>query len=186
MQYRSGKEQPPLGFYPTLPSTIEPLLPLLPKRTRFIEPCAGDYSLAGYLEQHGHECVFASDLEPRHEEVCVRDAGKHDFRSIQADMVITNFPYRKQLLKPILENLIPQIDIWMVIYSSWLDTLWAAKFMEHAAIELPIGRARWPLGVEVTDPGGAGKRDFSWVLFTPTKQPTVRLPLSRVKGLNDE
>lgn len=173
MQYRSGHEARELDVWPTLPQTIRPLLPYLPSGTRFVEPAAGDYRLAAFLEGNGHECVFASDIEPRHDEVCKRDAATHDFRNYQADMIITNLPYRRDMLQPILKNLIGQLPIWMVIYSGWLDTEWAKPFMEYASHELPIGRAPWEIPGK---PEGGGKRDFSWVRFGIEPVPTIRLP----------
>jgi hypothetical protein len=35
---------------------VLPLLPQLEPGTRFLEPCAGDGRLIGYLQEHGHIC----------------------------------------------------------------------------------------------------------------------------------
>ena len=58
------------------PRAVAALLPHLLPGTRFVEPCAGDGVLADQLEAAGHECMFASDIEPKREDVANVDALK--------------------------------------------------------------------------------------------------------------
>jgi hypothetical protein len=62
---RSDFERRERDFYPTPYEAVLPLLPHLPERVRFIEPCAGDGRLVRHLERHGHHCIDAFDLEPQ-------------------------------------------------------------------------------------------------------------------------
>jgi hypothetical protein len=52
--------------YPTPAAAVASLLPWLPPRTRFVEPCPGAGALVGHLTGAGHVCVGAYDL-PNHD-----------------------------------------------------------------------------------------------------------------------
>ena len=87
----------PQDAYPTPAEAVAPLLPHLAPRTRFIEPCAGEGCLIKHLQSAGHVSVGAYDLPD--------DARTKRYAVDDADVFLTNPPWRREVLHPIIENL---------------------------------------------------------------------------------
>lgn len=49
--------------YDTPPEAVLPLLPHLLDNTSFYEPCAGNGHLVSALQDHGHICKYATDIQ---------------------------------------------------------------------------------------------------------------------------
>lgn len=92
MGKRSSFERVPRDFYPTPAEAVTPLLPHLPKRSIFIEPCAGDGALIDHLKAAGHICSWAVDIEPQRRDIQRADA--RELTSFSADFYITNPPFK--------------------------------------------------------------------------------------------
>ena len=91
----------PQDVYPTPAEAVTPLRPHLAPITRFIEPCCGDGHLVGHLERDGHVCVGAYDLPD--------DARSKRYAEAKPGIVfITNPPWRRDVLHPIIVNLSDQ------------------------------------------------------------------------------
>ena len=106
MGKRSEFDRIPRDFYPTPPSAIKPLLPYLHNADvkLFCEPCAGDGQLIDMLELAGLMCCYKSDIEPRRSDIVQHDALElEEMKILEADAIITNPPWRRDLLHLMIE-----------------------------------------------------------------------------------
>jgi hypothetical protein len=154
-------------FYPTPRDAVLPLLPHLAPGTRYLEPCAGDGALAVILDDAGHQCLGAYDVEQRE-----RIAGfyqlvvHHDARSYRypgassVDCFITNPPWSREVLHPIIENLSRQLPTWLLFDADWMHTRQAAPYLPLLRKIVSVGRVKW-----IPDSPFTGKDNCAWYLF---------------------
>jgi hypothetical protein len=109
---RSNFDRIERDFYPTPAAAVLPLLPYLPDKVYFCEPCAGDGALVNILESFGHHCVSASDIAPQHEMVGRSDV--LELRNIGVDCFITNPPWDRKILHPLIEHLSAMLPTWLL------------------------------------------------------------------------
>lgn len=158
MGKRSNFERVPRDFYPTPESAVLPLLPHLPKGTRFSEPCAGDGRLVQWLEAAGHQCVYASDIEPRACFVAEKDA--LEFAADSEEAVITNPPWTRPILHAMIEQFSSQRPTWLLFDADWMHTKQSAPFMPWLRKVVSVGRVKW-----IEDSPFTGKDNCCWYLF---------------------
>lgn len=162
MGKRSSFERVERDFYVTPPSAVIPLLAHLPARSKFIEPCAGDGALIRHLEAHGHKCIWASDIEPRAPEIHTHDAltlavAAADF---DACFYITNPPWDRAILHPLIERLSAIQPTWLLFDADWVHTRQAGPFMRLLRKIVSVGRVKW-----IEDSPFTGKDNCAWHLF---------------------
>jgi hypothetical protein len=164
--------------YNTPPSPVLALLPHLKKGTRFIEPCAGRGHLISHLADHGHECVYASDIAadnspPRRGEP--RTATKYTYRKDaltltrenverycreEPDAVITNPPWTRELLHPMILNLRTIRPTWLLFDADWMHTIQAAPLLDMCSKVVSVGRVKW-----IPKSKHVGMDNAAWYLF---------------------
>lgn len=156
-----GKRSPgfrrrPQDAYDTPYKAILPLLDHL-EPCQFVEPCAGNGKLIGHLERHGFECVAAFDTHPRDGRVHRGDATK-----LQRDehVFITNPPWTRAIMHPIITNLSRQAPTWLLFDADWAHTAQAAPLMPYCQKIVSVGRLKW-----IEDSPHAGKDNAAWYLF---------------------
>lgn len=146
-------------FYRTAdPRAVAALLPHLAPATRFAEPCAGDGALIDQLVAAGHECVWACDIEPRREDIHENDATTCGLGD--AEVYITNPPWSRTVLHPIILNLSDHAPTWLLFDADWAHTRQAAPFKERLRRVVSVGRLRWIPGTKMD-----GKDNCAWFLF---------------------
>lgn len=168
MGKRSSFERVPRDFYPTPYEVVIPLIPHLGWRTRYIEPCAGDGALIRHL---GAEfvCVEASDIEPRSLAHRQLDATTEQFDDYSFDCFITNPPWDRKVLHPIIKNLSAQAPTWLLFDADWLHTKQSAEFLPMLREIVSVGRVKW-----IADSPHTGKDNCCWYLFDAyNEQPTI-------------
>lgn len=146
-------------FYSTPISAVLPLLPHLEEGTKFAEPCAGDGRLVKHLESFGHECVLATDIEPQDESVDQLDIFDLQWTS-DADMFITNPPWDRKILHPIITHLSDIAPTWLLFDADWVHTKQSAEYMPRLQKIVSIGRVKW-----IEDSKMTGKDNCAWHLF---------------------
>lgn len=105
---------------------------------RFAEPCAGAGDLVNHLEGFGLKCVAQGDI--KHGE----DALKLTARQVGlADAIITNPPWTRQLLHPLIAHLRQLAPTWLLFDSDWANNEHAAEHLRYCSHILPIGRVKW-------------------------------------------
>jgi hypothetical protein len=151
-------------YYSTPKAALLPLLPHLAPGTHFIEPCAGDGRLVRYLEQHGHVCVDAFDIEPQHSSVDRDDALEAVYVPERGqpipDCVVTNPPWDRAFLHPFIEHWRVQMPTWLLFDADWMHTKQATPFLPFCRKIVSIGRVKWIEGSANT-----GKDNAAWFLF---------------------
>lgn len=171
MGKRSDFARRPQDTYDTPAAAVEPLLPFLQHwdgRRKFIEPCAGSGQLIRHLQAAGHQCVGASDIEPRGPGIVRMDVLDLDPRHAHdADLIITNPPWQRELLHQIIAHLRTfDRPYWLLIDANWMFTGQAAPFLRYCKYIVTIGRVRWIPGTTMS-----GKDDAAWFLFMPRMVP---------------
>lgn len=160
MGKRSDFERVARDFYPTPFEAVAPLFPFLPPRTKFIEPCAGDGRLIRHIESRGHKCVYACDIEPQAEGIEKKDVLFFNAELPPCDMVITNPPWARETLHPMIDLFSSHAPTWLLFDADWAHTVQAAPFSRLCEKIVSIGRVKW---IENSDNGGM--ENAAWFLF---------------------
>jgi hypothetical protein len=158
MGKRSSFERKPRDFYPTPMEAVVPLLPHLHQRTFFDEPCCGNGDLIRHIEMHGHRCVGSSDIESNPCYGAAVDA--LSLGRCQSQMFITNPPWTRSILHPMIEHLAGLAPTWLLIDADWAHTKQATPFLAYCHKVVAIGRVKWIPGSSMT-----GKDNCCWYLF---------------------
>ena len=158
MGKRSEFERRKNDLYETFdPRAVVALLPYLRPQTKFIEPCAGKGALVDQLVSAGHRCLQASDIEP----------GRDDIRQANAMTVewspeafITNPPWTRSLLHPLIVHLSNQAPTWLLFDADWMHTKQAVPYLDRLVRIVSVGRLKWIPGSKMD-----GKDNCAWYLF---------------------
>ena len=157
MGKRSDFERRPRDFYPTPAEAVAPLLAHLSPGTRFAEPCAGDGALVDHLTAAGHICVWESDIEPRRS---MFEADALSLNYVSQDCIITNPPWDRKVLHPLIVHLSAQAPTWLLFDADWIHTRQAAPFLPLLRKIVSVGRVKW-----IADSPFTGKDNCAWHLF---------------------
>lgn len=161
MGKRSEFERIPRDKYFTPEAAVLPLLPHLDYGSMFIEPCAGDGRLIKHLEKHGMSCVWAFDIEPNADWIEQGDALDTDFGGEpDADFIITNPPWDRKLLHPMIEAFSRQLPTWLLFDADWVHTKQSAPYMSYCRKIVSVGRVKW-----IEDSKMSGKDNVAWHLL---------------------
>jgi len=145
-------------FYPTPLSAVKPLLPHLLEKTVFDEPCAGNGALVDHLEAAGHRCLRATDIEPQRDDVGTCDV--FDIESCYGDCFITNPPWNRKILHPLILHLCEKAPLWLLFDADWMHTRQAAPYLPYCQKIVSVGRVKW-----IADSPYSGKDNAAWYLF---------------------
>ncbi|MGV0964213.1 MAG: hypothetical protein ACOYBT_10015 [Polynucleobacter sp.] len=158
MGKRSTFERRARDFYPTPAEAVTPLLPHLFAGTRYCEPCAGDGALIDHLAAAGHVCASAWDIEPQRADIARHNALHRLIGNI--DCFITNPPWDRRTLHPLIAHLSDQHPTWLLFDADWIHTRQSAPFMARLRRVVSVGRVKWIPGSAMT-----GKDNCAWHLF---------------------
>ncbi len=128
---------------------------------KYIEPCAAAGQMVAHLKTEGHECVYACDKEPAAPWVKKRDVLIDRRPFPRADFIISNTPWRVDILHPMIELFAGQVDTWLLLYSDWAYTAQASPFKTICKKIVAIGRVKW-----IENSKSQGKENASWFLFS--------------------
>lgn len=143
--------------YDTPFTAVEPLLDHLDFET-YAEPCAGKGNLVDHLSPY-LSCVWKSDIAPRRDDIFRLDANRFAC-PFSADAIITNPPWSRNILHPLISHFALMRPTWLLIDSNWANTKQAASFLKFCAKIVTIGRVVWIPGTRMS-----GKDDCAWYLF---------------------
>jgi len=131
---------------------------MLPENTYYYEPCVGAGDLIETLRPLN--CVGYSD-----EEI---DARTHKYYTMSADYFITNPPWTRELLHPIIDNLRNQLPTWLLFDADWMHTVQSAPYMKYCKSIISVGRLKWIPGTTMD-----GYDNCAWYLFVKDETPTT-------------
>lgn len=161
MGKRSDFERIEKDYYVTPREATPFLLPFLEENTRYCEPMAGNGAIIRHLSRHGHKCTAAYDIEPKHKNIILKDAltlTKADLNG--ADCIITNPPWRTDILHPAIHHFSTLAPTWLLFYSDWAYTLHPKQFKGICRKIVATSRFKWIPGTKHT-----GKENCAWYLF---------------------
>jgi len=187
MGKRSNYVRRDRDFYPTPYEAVVPLLPHLPVAARFHEPCVGDGDLVRHLERNGHKCFAAGDIKRKGRDLRSQKRSRAATRYGQtikgffgvyfyppsseqdalkiigtpADMFITNPPWDRDILHPLITHLSDIAPTWLLFDADWMHTKQSTPYMERCQKIVSVGRIKWITGSKMT-----GKDNCCWYLFT--------------------
>jgi hypothetical protein len=155
--------------YDTPWEAVLPLLPFLHSGTLFIEPCGGKGALTAALEAHGHQCAYSCDISPRAPDIVKRDAlDLVGSDALAAGMIITNPPWSRKRLHPLIDHLRKLRPTWLLLDMNWANTQQAAPFLRFCSHIVVVGRIKWIAETTMT-----GKDDAAWFRFDAFETQTV-------------
>ena len=170
MGKRSDFERQPRDFYPTPMEAVEPLLEHLPKHFTFAEPCAGNGDLIGHLERHQGLCMWASDIEPQYKGIPIQDyKDVNENELLESKFVITNPPWNRAILHPLIEHFALQRPTWLLFDADWPHTKQSKYYMQFLHKIVSVGRIKW-FG------DTTGKDNCAWYLFD-AQTPAIMGPI---------
>lgn len=148
-------------------AAVEPLVKVLPVETQFIEPCAGAGWLVTHLGANGHDCVLATDIEPRVAWVDRRDALEMHYEMVRltgATHIITNPPAEWKILQPLLcKWLDTGLEVWLLLPIDFITHVRFRPFLPHVFHLAVIGRVKW-----IDDSKTTSTDAFAWYGFSAT------------------
>lgn len=169
MGKRSDFKRVPRDFYPTPLEGVIPLLPHVSRGDTFIEPCAGDGALVRHLERNGLHCAGQYDLEPQAPGIVAQDYTQ--LRACDADWIITNPPWDRKLLHPMIEYFRQLAPTWLLFDADWAHTKQSAPLMPYCRKIVSVGRLKWIPESKMT-----GKDNCAWYLFVRHEGETTFIP----------
>ncbi len=163
MGKRSDFERIPRDYYPTPYEAVLPLISHLPQKPfSYAEPCAGDGRLISHLAKHGGEVRYAYDVEPRSDWVKEADALTQGYT--QCEYIITNPPWNRKILHPMIEHFADFKPTWLLFDADWMHTKQSIPYLSILKKVVSIGRVRWIEGTK-----SVGKDNCCWYLFHNTQ-----------------
>ncbi|WP_288950491.1 class I SAM-dependent methyltransferase [uncultured Paracoccus sp.] len=148
-------------FYPTPLEAVQPLIPHLPPRATFIEPCAGNGALVSHMARFGYHCARAMDIEPQGIAIEKADALTDDgLHRWGADLIITNPPWSRPVLHQMIARFAFVLPTWLLFDADWMHTRQSAPYLPMLRKVVSVGRVKW-----IPDSKMTGKDNVAWYLF---------------------
>jgi len=167
MGKRSNFKRMKGDFYVTPPVAVLPLLPHLEHGTMFAEPCAGDGALVDALEKHGMSCQQMADINPKRDDIQKLDVFDREFDfwlEDSVDKIITNCPWSRPILHPMIELFSRERPTWLLFDADWMHTIQAKPYLKHCDKIVSVGRVSW------MGNGVHGMDNAAWYLFDQNTQ----------------
>lgn len=155
MGKRSTFERRKNDAYQTPPSAVLPLIPFLRGIRTFAEPCVGEGRLVAALESNGLSCAFAGDIENGFNAITSLSLEVGKF-----DAIITNPPWTRELLHPMIERFQRIAATWLLFDADWVHTKQAVPFLDQCSHIVSVGRVKW-----IEDSKFTGKDNAAWHRF---------------------
>ena len=169
MGKRSDFQRRERDFYPTPPEAVKPLIPHLPDGFfSYWEPCAGDGAL---IESLPGFCYAATDIEPRQDNIvkdCALTGEKYRWAT-GADYIITNPPWSRDVLHPMIQEFSAMRPTWLLFDADWVHTKQSAPYLPWLRKIVSVGRVKW-----IPDSKMTGKDNCAWHLFDRNSQGTTQ------------
>ncbi|KAF0182712.1 MAG: methyltransferase [Hyphomonadaceae bacterium] len=151
-------------YWPTPMAAVLPLLPFLPPRTRFFEPCAGNGALIDHLVANGHKRYWACDIAPKRGDIITHDAIEYatSLQKIgcldEVDFIITNPPYSESAMLRLLDCLPNFKPSWFLLQAGFVHNKYFAPLKPFLKSVASVGRIKWVEGSR-----HKSTKDYVWV-----------------------
>lgn len=148
------KRRPHDGYHTIDARAVKALAPYLYGVHSFAEPCAGAGDLVAWLEAAGLGCRYSSDLHVDGIDALTIT----DFNN--ADVIVTNPPWTRALLLPMILHFQKHRPTWLLFDSDWAYNQGAGLYLDQCSDIVAVGRLRWIENTKQT-----GKDNVSWYRF---------------------
>lgn len=163
MGKRSNFERVERDFYPTPLEAVRPLIPHLPKSFLYVEPCAGKGDLIRHIKEltkGGGQMVHACDIEWPGPHMGISEGSYEHYTGNDADFFITNPPWSRDILHPLILHLSDLAPTWLLFDADWMHTKQAIPYLKRCEKIVSVGRVKW-----IPDSKTTGKDNCCWYLF---------------------
>lgn len=178
MGKRSNFERNDRDYYRTPMKAVLPLVPHITQLETFAEPCAGDGTLVKHLEKFLPYCYWKSDIEPQDDFISKRDALSLTNPLKKSDLIITNPPWDRKILHPMIDHFRQLSPTWLLFDADWqytvqkniakkYNTKTAPELLEYCHKIVAVGRVSW------MNNGKSGVDNCAWYLFDKDPAPTI-------------
>ena len=159
MGKRSNFDRVPRDYYPTPLEAVLPLLKHLLNTFFSLNPAQETADLSRTLKHTPRPAPYLmTDIEPRIEYVGECDV--FDLEIQGCDMAITNPPWNRNILHPLIVHLSNQVPTWLLFDADWIHTKQSADFGSRLTKIVSVGRVKW-----IEDSKHKGKDNACWYLF---------------------
>jgi hypothetical protein len=134
--------------YATPSEAFQPLIPFL-KWKKLVEPCPGEGKLTRHMRKAGFK------VTPIH-----ADARSYCYDLVGETMFVTNPPWTRSVLHPIIVNLSDQAPTWLLMDADWAHLLCARPYLNRLRAIVSVGRVKW-----FPNSGGISLDNSAWYLF---------------------
>jgi hypothetical protein len=148
MGKRSDFPRHPRDDYATPDEAFQPLIPFL-KRKTLVEPCPGEGQLLKHMRKAGYSAIRVD-----------ADARQHDYDLVGEMMFVTNPPWTRAVLHPIIVNLSEQAPTWLLMDADWAHLQCARPYLNRLRAIVSVGRVQWFAGSPST-----AKDNSAWYEF---------------------
>ncbi len=164
MGKRSEFERVEKDFYRTIDKrAVQALEPHL-RCENFAEPCSGMLDLANDVISLGYDCVWHSDISEGIDALDLDSDRIHN-----ADCIITNPPWTRSILHPMIDHFISIAPYcWLLFDSDWAHTKQSSPYMKYCTDIVSVGRLIWIPGTNTS-----GKDNCAWYRFSKDAERTV-------------
>jgi len=143
MSKRSSFDKVPKDFYPTCdPKAVPPKFVDFIRGKTYAEPCCGSGDLVDLLMDVA-TCKWETDIEYRGAGR-QRDAmtlGISDL--VKCDLVITNPPYTKSVLLPMIDLFVSLKPTWLLLPADLMHNIYFGPYMDRCSKVVSVGRVCW-------------------------------------------
>lgn len=154
MGKRSEFDRVEKDFYRTFdPRAIEPIKPFI-EGLKYVEPCYGEGDLVANIGDIA-KCIRYSDLSDGIDALLL----KEDY-FIGADAIITNPPWTRKVLHPMILHFCKFKPTWLLFDADWPHTKQSSELMKYCTDIVAIGQLTWIEGTKTT-----GKDNCAWYRF---------------------
>ena len=148
------------------PRPVQKLLRVLPEKVRFWEPCAGRGDLVEHLQNAGHICTEATDIDVtlpgQKVQITEGNCLNLHFMPGRAQMIITNPPWTRSLLHPMIDHFSSLAPTWLLFDADWMFTQQAVEHLPKCSQIVAAGRTKW-----IEDSPHDGVDNLAWYRFDP-------------------
>ena len=144
-------------FYPTIDpnAIVKPFWERIYGKT-YAEPCYGDGDLENQLMEVAN-CRWRSDIRETVGSSKVKDALALTRDDVgDCDLIITNPPYDRKTLLPIIEHFISLRPTWLLLPGDMMHNKYFSKYVDTASCIISVGRLYWQANQI------RGKNNFCW------------------------
>ena len=132
---------------------VKALQPYITNIDVYAEPCVGDYDLVKQLAKIGKRVSYVGDIKTGKDALEAKLWG-------QAQAIITNPPWTRTLLHPLIKHFMHELPTWLLFDSDWAYNKSSAPYLLYCTDIVAVGRLRWIEGTTQT-----GKDNVSWYRF---------------------